>query len=297
VFAAVRESFAAAESSDACLLSVRANVSQVTDVREDSHVGSNASVSIPELMCALRHAPKRQKELEPATSAIQKRLEARGRHSNISCAVVSNSGVMLHHNYGQEIDGADLVFRFNDAILGSNLSAYVGMRDDVRILNHLTGENMVANPEQLQPDVLYVFMRAHMQGGAKYAALAESQPKSQTAILFGLPTVDNLSKQIVSSAASGAAFDGVITTGFYGMVLAMSVCDSIRAYGFVVSDNSADAPFHYYGSLKTGSANSNPAPKHGSAMLEKKFWRQAASNQDSASSDVALVSGFSQVQC
>eukprot|EP00971_Amphidinium_carterae_P135067 2676869-Amphidinium_carterae.1 len=51
------------------------------------------------------------------------------------CAVVSNSGVLLNHKHGAEIDAADLVIRYNDAVIGGDLQEYVGTKDDIRILN------------------------------------------------------------------------------------------------------------------------------------------------------------------
>lgn len=65
-----------------------------------------------------------------------------------TCAVVSNSGVMLAHNTsGKEIDEADLVIRFNNAPTGTfftyqdgeqvqtSFSIYVGKKEGLRVIN------------------------------------------------------------------------------------------------------------------------------------------------------------------
>eukprot|EP00971_Amphidinium_carterae_P241861 4802298-Amphidinium_carterae.1 len=50
---------------------------------------------------------------------------------------------------------------------------------------------------------------------------------------------------------------GLATSGFLGVVLAMTLCDEVRAYGFADTPGSANSPFHYYGDQKKGKANQN----------------------------------------
>eukprot|EP00971_Amphidinium_carterae_P333314 6467992-Amphidinium_carterae.1 len=54
--------------------------------------------------------------------------------SRPSCAVVSNSGVLAKHDFGSEIDSADVVMRFNDAPV-EGYEKQVGSKETVRFVN------------------------------------------------------------------------------------------------------------------------------------------------------------------
>lgn len=51
-----------------------------------------------------------------------------------TCAVVSNSGSLLEHEYGNLIDNHDVVMRANRCIV-KGFETYVGSRTDIRLLN------------------------------------------------------------------------------------------------------------------------------------------------------------------
>merc|ERR1712232_803974 len=58
---------------------------------------------------------------------------------NKSCAVVSNSGAMLKHSHGEDIDSHDIVIRANDAAIDT-FEPYVGKK-----YSHRFGWNMKVN--------------------------------------------------------------------------------------------------------------------------------------------------------
>eukprot|EP00971_Amphidinium_carterae_P177922 3528711-Amphidinium_carterae.1 len=90
----------------------------------------------------------------------------------------------------------------------------------------------------------------------------------------------------------------VPTTGFYGVMLMTTLCEEVSAYGFPESQGSREAPFHYYGSLATGSASVNAEDVHKTfAPHEKLFYVAMALNADANVTDVAVLPGFAGLQC
>mmetsp|Transcript_10771 Transcript_10771/g.24604 ORF Transcript_10771/g.24604 Transcript_10771/m.24604 type:complete len:349 (+) Transcript_10771:134-1180(+) len=224
-----------------------------------------------------------------------------GRRSAGRCAVVSNSGVMLSHQHGAEIDAADLIFRFNDAEIGGNLSAAVGSRDDVRFLNNMFLRNMsrfLAKGTSGE-STLYVFQRFKPHDEFMYFQdMMEVQKKHRDLhMLLGSDTVELLGKDIMQSAyGSNFSSGGIFTTGWMGVLIAMSMCDEVRAYGFPGSHNSSSAPFHYFGALRSGSADVNE--DHGAAAdMEKALYRALALNDDVNTTDVVVLPGLRKLQC
>ena len=51
-----------------------------------------------------------------------------------TCAVVSNSGSLLEHEYGNLIDSHDVVLRANRCVV-KGFETHVGSRTDIRLLN------------------------------------------------------------------------------------------------------------------------------------------------------------------
>jgi len=266
--------------------------------------GLEVPKNVSQLLCPLR---KKQmvSHIAPVASAMRVHFE-RSRaqlaadsesSGSVRCAVVSNSGVLLKHHYGEEIDAADLVIRFNDAQVGGDVKEAVGSRDDIRVLNHIEGSKAVKDPGSLNNQTLYILMRIHMEE----VEAASSVSASSDAHLVLIPNrkqMDDASREaVMKSIPNGTSIQGFLTTGFYGLVLAMSACDEVRAYGFADTDASSDAPFHYYGALKTGSARSNPEPVHRNASREKDFWNMVAVNGDVNYTDVTIIPGFSRLGC
>mmetsp|Transcript_54642 Transcript_54642/g.130393 ORF Transcript_54642/g.130393 Transcript_54642/m.130393 type:complete len:363 (-) Transcript_54642:125-1213(-) len=226
------------------------------------------------------------------------------------CAVVSNSGVLLEHNYGPEIDAADLVIRFNDAELGGEYSTHVGSRDDVRVLNRLVGTRMIGNGLNISEGVLYLLSRFR-QGSKEvrdYVSTDGASHRSHILACTGDGPVNveggsHLEKaahkilQIDDFKRFRPGGIGNPTTGFLGFILAMSLCDEVHAYGFVASRAAYHAPFHYFGKLKKGNAISDKthANTHTSSSEERDVFQHLSANHDAPQTDVTIVPGFSRI--
>mmetsp|Transcript_51118 Transcript_51118/g.94608 ORF Transcript_51118/g.94608 Transcript_51118/m.94608 type:complete len:344 (-) Transcript_51118:35-1066(-) len=217
---------------------------------------------------------------EPAQRVVNRMRNAR------RCAVVSNSGVLLHHKHGASIDSpeTDLVFRFNDALIGGELKDHVGERDDVRILNlKLSGFG--------GPDKKF----DHYMSPNTTSEFPVFVPRRAAALKDPARVADKMLRGTFGNMDGPGRAQ---TTGLQGVVLAMSLCDQVWAYGFPDTPNSVDAPFHYFGEMKQGSASANPEPVHAKvAHLEKRLYSMMAINSDVNASDVAVIPGFRSLQC
>mmetsp|Transcript_42830 Transcript_42830/g.98197 ORF Transcript_42830/g.98197 Transcript_42830/m.98197 type:complete len:372 (+) Transcript_42830:99-1214(+) len=214
-----------------------------------------------------------------------------------TCAVVSNSGVLLNHTHGKDIDAADLVFRFNDAEVGGALAEHVGERDDVRILNgnFQYGLFWPRAAMALNNRTFYIMQRLDPSNDdGTYEALDEKfRERPWLHVVPGRNEAKELSMEALVTAFGAGARNP--TTGFQGGITALGVCDEVLAFGFPETPNSPAAPFHYFGDLKQGSASQNEV--HATAKREKLFWRGIAANSDVDSTDIAAVPGFRKLQC
>jgi len=225
------------------------------------------------------------------------------------CAVVSSSGVMLDHEYGKQIDSSDLVFRFNDAEIGGELQKSVGSRDDVRIINHQSFSNLITQREARTDMTAYLLTRQNPRNtteidmvrqiskehplvrcsfATRGRKLLEHVPRQMLIDKFA--TSEEMKKELNTTA--------VLTTGFKGVMIAMTICDEVYAYGFPDTPAGEHAPFHYYGLLKRGTANKNEDPAHAlTAEHEKALYKMMAMNTDVDTSDVAVLPGFGSLKC
>jgi len=202
------------------------------------------------------------------------------------CAVVSNSGVLLAHEYGAEIDSADLVFRFNDAAIGGDFKKYVGERDDIRLVNGEFGSKVMNKQMNLTSDPIYVLLRPLRTQVAAAQQAAAQHPDAK--IFLGSEKLALLCSSMMRSVF-GAAGKEMLTSGFLGLGLALTVCDDVKAYGFADTPTSAKSFFHYYGEMMKGSAAHND--HHKSAIKEKVLWKRIASNADVDETDITAMSG------
>mmetsp|Transcript_23604 Transcript_23604/g.54971 ORF Transcript_23604/g.54971 Transcript_23604/m.54971 type:complete len:333 (-) Transcript_23604:32-1030(-) len=239
------------------------------------------------LLGAVRDADNQTMHGRPPTAAAED-VSSRIRNAR-SCAVVSNSGVLLQHQHGDSIDDEkhDLVFRFNDAPIGGDLRRYVGAREDVRILNFkLSVWGGLSKVVDAPPKESYISPNTT----TKFPIIVSRRDR----VLRDPEKVGKrMLKDIFGHDGSGAQ-----TTGLEGLLLCMIVCDQVWAYGFPHTANSVEAPFHYFGELKTGSASENPVAVHAKvASFEKRLFGMLSINAGMNASDVAVIPGFRSLRC
>jgi len=219
------------------------------------------------------------------------------------CAVVSNSGSLLHHQYGSEIDGADLVFRFNDAEL-SGWSAHVGQRDDIRVLNYAQASNARNSTSgmAIKTDTLYVLQRLGWDQDARELCEVTRRLHPEGHFVKGDPRVQACAQDLLHTAYGDPPQgwydfrERHLTTGFLGVLLAVAMCDEVRAYSFQNSSASYIAPYHYYGEF-SHNTSALDTHLHHTYDQERHFWEMVSRNTDGMDTDVSVIPGLSQLHC
>lgn len=184
-----------------------------------------------------------------------------------SCAVVSSSGHMLGANAGEEIDKTQCVVRMNNAPT-QGFERDVGSRTSVRVVSHTSVPGLIQKESyflQQRANTTYVFWgpEMHMRQDGKgriYNALLKMAMKYPNVSMYALTQemvqhCDDVFQQETGKhrMKSGA----YLSTGFFTMILALDLCDSIYVYGMVNENycsqtNRSFVPYHYY---QKGQAN------------------------------------------
>jgi len=227
------------------------------------------------------------------------------------CALVSNSGVLLNHQHGKEIDEAEAVFRFNDAPT-EPYKTNVGTKETIRFVNDQFPGRAAANASLVNKLADYIV--AYTAGPGEIAAMHTFHFKYPSVALYRVDNeipakVFSLFKSIYEQGWFVKGDKGMSndpTTGGIGMLIALSMCDRIWAYGMASSSSMESSSYHYYDEIQPKdnivhkSAGDNHW--HRSFELEKDLWRKMAEKSSIDTgiidmSEVAEIPGFSQVQC
>jgi len=264
------------------------------------------AAAVRETLCAYR--PRLYEAARDVRSTIRREAR-RGSRLNTSwtlkeCALVSNSGVMLFHRYGKQIDSADMVMRFNDAEMGGDLADQVGSRDDIRVLNgeqadflqHSRTYGKYLLHGLSTPDTVFLWQRLGPMRERSLHALHQAVAMVPDAhLMLGDRRIQDLSNAIMHELFHGPK-ERKLTTGFFCIILALVMCHKVMLYGFVESNASKIAPYHYYGGMKTGTANDKYL--HRTMDQEKHLWKLASTNgEESELSDISILQGVSELKC
>ncbi|KAG0570249.1 hypothetical protein KC19_6G147700 [Ceratodon purpureus] len=135
-----------------------------------------------------------------------------------TCAVVGNSGDLLHTNFGPEIDSHDAVFRDNEAPVNKTYEKYVGQKRTFRLI----GEGVARNLQEV------------VKGNAEEVLIIKSKiHRDFNAMIREIPNPVYLFQ--------GVEFRrGAKGTGIKSIELAVSMCDEVDIYGFTVDPGYAD---------------------------------------------------------
>mmetsp|Transcript_30355 Transcript_30355/g.69853 ORF Transcript_30355/g.69853 Transcript_30355/m.69853 type:complete len:336 (+) Transcript_30355:118-1125(+) len=225
------------------------------------------------------------------------------------CAVVSSSGVLLKHKYGSEIDASDLIFRFNDAEVTDEFAEAAGLKDDVRVMNTDAVYHLLNSAQRLRythsQDTVYAPQTMGFKATSAYQRWkATPHVHHDLHVAVGSFELPGLSQELLHKAYGDPPErykekeERHVTTGFLGMLLAMTMCDEVHAYGFIDSLSSQHAAYHYYGWMADGTrTNATDKNHHPTYDQERHFWRVVARNHDGDETDISVVPGFKSLQC
>ncbi|XP_035247075.1 alpha-N-acetyl-neuraminyl-2,3-beta-galactosyl-1,3-N-acetyl-galactosaminide alpha-2,6-sialyltransferase isoform X3 [Anguilla anguilla] len=177
------------------------------------------------------------------------------------CALVSSSGQMLKAGKGKEIDELDCVIRMNNApTVGYEHD--VGSKTSLRVVSHTSVPLILKNETyyfQQSAGTVYVVwgpernMRQDGKGKIFNVLLKAAKKYSHAKIYVvtreKIQYCDGLfQNETGKNRMQSGAF---LSTGFFTMVLAMDMCDSIQVYGMISDDycsqaNHTAVPYHYY---------------------------------------------------
>ncbi|PKA46211.1 hypothetical protein AXF42_Ash015504 [Apostasia shenzhenica] len=131
------------------------------------------------------------------------------------CAVVGNSGDLLRTNFGDEIDGYDVVIRENGAPI-QNYTKYVGRKSTFRLLNRGSAKALdkVVELDENKKEVLIIKTTIH---------------DIMSKMIREIPIHNPI--YLMLGASFGSAAKG---TGLKALEFALSLCDSVDMYGFTV---------------------------------------------------------------
>eukprot|EP00240_Pyramimonas_obovata_P002289 CAMPEP_0118928146 /NCGR_PEP_ID=MMETSP1169-20130426/5470_1 /TAXON_ID=36882 /ORGANISM="Pyramimonas obovata, Strain CCMP722" /LENGTH=449 /DNA_ID=CAMNT_0006870061 /DNA_START=103 /DNA_END=1452 /DNA_ORIENTATION=- len=170
-----------------------------------------------------------------------------------TCAVVGNGGALLHDpRTGAAIDAHDAVLRFNDGPT-QGFEQYVGTKTTFRLINNAWTRYCTEHRNNLSPKytngALILFGR-----GAKrhFVDLCQSHKvyfmdnKLSGAARGVYRKVFAKLETLGAVAVSGR---NTAPTGMEGIMFALSMCHTVRVYGFNV-DQPPEVPYHYHDNVR-----------------------------------------------
>ena len=134
-----------------------------------------------------------------------------------SCAVVASAGLLRNRRFGAQIDAHDAVFRFNSAYT-RGMEDYVGSKTTVRLMNR---ENFgfMEGPDEIV--LQHITMEAMM---ADFVSFRRLFPDTK---LFAIHPA--FYERVITEDADHPS------NGYFGIRLALELCDCVRLYGFIRS--------------------------------------------------------------
>ncbi|XP_034565529.1 alpha-N-acetyl-neuraminyl-2,3-beta-galactosyl-1,3-N-acetyl-galactosaminide alpha-2,6-sialyltransferase [Notolabrus celidotus] len=177
------------------------------------------------------------------------------------CALVSSSGHLLGAGAGEEIDKTGCVLRMNNApTLGFERD--VGSRTTVRVVSHTSVPRLVKNESYYfgqSVNTTYVFWgpERNMRQDGKgliYDALMKTAKRYPSTSMYAVTRekVESCDNVFENETGKNRIKTGTyLSTGFFTMILAIEMCDSIQVYG-MIDDNfcrraiHSPVPYHYY---------------------------------------------------
>mmetsp|Transcript_94768 Transcript_94768/g.148224 ORF Transcript_94768/g.148224 Transcript_94768/m.148224 type:complete len:326 (-) Transcript_94768:77-1054(-) len=200
-----------------------------------------------------------------------------------TCALVSNSGALLARKAGIDIDAHDIVFRFNTAPT-QGFEDYVGNKTDYRVGGRF--------PKPCEHKVCQTFPTGEaFTNHRSYARISH------------LRHLLRHNAFALSNQTEG------LTSGFHGMLHALSVCGSVDAYEITPSKVASKYPYHYWErgenteDRKHGRNDSGDrADKnlwHGYADVEHELWRWLSTSSEASIAETGKASfpSFSSLNC
>ena len=133
-----------------------------------------------------------------------------------TCAVVGSAGLLLTQDFGEEIDAHDAIFRFNIAP-AKGFERHVGSRTTIRMINrhHLGFREF--------DDEVCLFHTTVDEAMRKYMRIRQKHPH-----LPNVPMDMSFYKKVVEWNKLETP-----TNGYFGLKLALMLCDRIDIYGFL----------------------------------------------------------------
>ncbi|XP_062868177.1 alpha-N-acetyl-neuraminyl-2,3-beta-galactosyl-1,3-N-acetyl-galactosaminide alpha-2,6-sialyltransferase [Trichomycterus rosablanca] len=214
-----------------------------------------------------------------------------------SCAVVSSSGQVLGSRRGREIDGHDCVIRMNVApTLG--FEADVGSKTTVRVISHTSVRHLLPHQALFfkeNADTRYVVWgperkMSQVDQGPVFKVLAKlAQKYPDTHIYtFSRKKVIQCDGIFENETGKNRMKSGAfLSTGFFTLIFALDVCDSINVYGMIDGSycglaNYTSVPYHYYESGRLdecGMYKMHERARYGGHrfITEKRIYRRWAS--------------------
>ena len=133
-----------------------------------------------------------------------------------SCAIVGSAGLLLTQEFGREIDEHEAIFRFNIAP-AKGFEKHVGSRTTLRLINrnHLGFREF--------KDEICLFHTTVEEALRRYIRIAQNHPN-----LPNVPMDMSFYKKVIQWNKLETP-----TNGYFGLKLALMLCDRIDIYGFL----------------------------------------------------------------
>ena len=133
-----------------------------------------------------------------------------------TCAIVGSAGLLLTQQFGEEIDEHEAIFRFNIAP-AKGFEKHVGSKTTLRLINrhHLGFREF--------KDEICLFHTTVEDALRKYVRIAQNHPN-----LPNVPMDMSFYKKVVQWNKLETP-----TNGYFGLKLALMLCDRIDIYGFL----------------------------------------------------------------